>query len=180
MNRKRILSGLGLLLILILAIAADQVSKIYVRQHINAYDNIVVIKSFITLTKVENTGAFLSLGDSMPNPWRFIILALLPSLALLWGLLYVLLKPNLTKLNQVGIILILAGGFGNLYDRLRYGSVTDFMHMDFKIFETGVFNVADVFIMIGVGILLLNSYIRERARKAQENAESEESVTEES
>jgi signal peptidase II len=175
MNKKRISRGLGLLLLLALVIGFDRVTKIYVRDHIHFSIIITVIKDFLTITRVENTGAFLSLGTSLQNPWRFIILNLLPAVALVWGLLYVLLKPNLHLLNQVGIITILAGGMGNLYDRAVYGSVTDFVHMNFGIFETGIFNVADVAIMIGVGILLLNAYLREREEKKQ--ASDEKSVT---
>ncbi|WP_184548694.1 signal peptidase II [Mucilaginibacter sp. FT3.2] len=175
MDKKRILRGLGLLLLLAVIIGLDRWTKIYVREHIHFTDNIFVIKNFFTITRVENTGAFLSLGDSLHNPWRFILLALLPSLALAWGLLYVLLKNNLTLLNQLGIITILAGGIGNLYDRIMYGSVTDFAHLNFHIFQTGVFNVADVAIMIGVGVLLLNAYLRERDEKKR--AKDEEAVT---
>ena len=167
MDKKRILRGLGLLLLLALIIAFDRVTKIYVRDHIHFSIIITVVKDFLTITRVENTGAFLSLGNSLQNPWRFIILTLLPAIALVWGLLYVLLKPNLNLLNQAGIITILAGGIGNLYDRAVYGSVTDFVHMNFGIFETGVFNVADVAIMVGVGMLLLNAFLREREEKKQ-------------
>lgn len=167
MDKKRILRGLGLLLLLALIIAFDRVTKIYVRDHIHFSIIITVVKDFLTITRVENTGAFLSLGNSLQNPWRFIILTLLPGAALIWGLLYVLLKPNLNLLNQAGIITILAGGIGNLYDRAVYGSVTDFVHMNFGIFETGVFNVADVAIMVGVGMLLLNAFLREREEKKQ-------------
>ncbi len=175
MDRKRILSGLGLVLILVLNIAVDRVSKIYIRQHVHLTDNIFVIKNFFTITRAENTGAFLSLGDSLQNPWRFILLALLPCLALTWGLLYVLLKKNLTRLNQIGIILIIAGGAGNLWDRIMYGSVTDFLHLNFQIFQTGVFNVADMSIMAGVGILIVNAYFREREQK--KTAAEEKPVT---
>jgi len=166
---------LGLLLLLAFVIGFDRVTKIYVRDHIHFSIIITIVKDFLTITRVENTGAFLSLGTSLQNPWRFIILTLLPVIALAWGLIYVLIKPNLHLLNQVGIITILAGGIGNLYDRAVYGSVTDFVHMNFGIFETGIFNVADVAIMVGVGILLLNAYLREREEKKQ--AGSEKPVT---
>jgi signal peptidase II len=175
MDKKRVSRGLWLLLLLVLVIGADRISKIYVRDHVHFSLITTVIKNFMTITRVENTGAFLSLGDSLPNPWHFILLSALPAAALIWGLLYVLLKRGLTVLNQTGIIVILAGGIGNLYDRAVYGSVTDFVHMNFGLFETGVFNVADVAIMVGVGILLLNAFLREREQKRQ--AADENAVT---
>jgi len=167
MDKKKILRGLGLLLLLTLIIGFDRVTKIYVRDHVHFTLVNIVVKNFFTITRVENTGAFLSLGNSLQGVWRILLLSVLPAAALLWGLIYVLVKPNLTLLNQAGIITILAGGIGNLYDRAVYGSVTDFMHMDFGFFETGVFNVADVAIMTGVGMLLLNSFLTERKGKKQ-------------
>ena len=58
---------------------------------------------------------------------------------------------------QIALCFLIGGGIGNLYDRILHGSVTDFMHMDFYIFQTGVFNFADISIMIGIGILLVQS-----------------------
>ncbi|MFC0515638.1 signal peptidase II [Mucilaginibacter angelicae] len=165
MNRKGILRILGIVLILVVSIGLDRVSKIYVREHIHISDNIFVIKNFFTILHAENTGAFLSLGDSLQNPWKFILLSLLPLLALAFGVFYVMFKPSIGKLTTIGIVLVIAGGAGNLYDRMLYGSVTDFMHMNFHIFQTGVFNVADVSIMIGMGLILLESWQKDRDAK---------------
>jgi signal peptidase II len=170
MNRKGILRILGIVLILVVSIALDRVSKIYVREHIHISDNIFVIKNFFTILHAENTGAFLSLGDSLQNPWKFILLSLLPLLALAFGVFYVMFKPSIGKLTTIGIVLVIAGGAGNLYDRMLYGSVTDFMHMNFGIFQTGVFNVADVSIMIGMGLILLESWQKDRDAKRKKLA----------
>lgn len=168
MNKKGILRILGIVLILVLSIGLDRVTKIYVREHIHISDNIFVIKNFFTILHAENTGAFLSLGDSLQNPWKFILLSLLPLLALAFGVFYVMLKPSIGKLTTIGIVLVIAGGAGNLYDRMLYGSVTDFMHMNFGIFQTGVFNVADVSIMIGMGLILLESWQKDRKAKKEQ------------
>ncbi|MDB5157225.1 MAG: lspA [Mucilaginibacter sp.] len=170
MNRKGILRILGIVLILVVSIGLDRVSKIYVREHIHISDNIFVIKNFFTILHAENTGAFLSLGDSLQNPWKFILLSLLPLLALAFGVFYVMFKPSIGKLTTIGIVLVIAGGAGNLYDRMLYGSVTDFMHMNFGIFQTGVFNVADVSIMIGMGLILLESWQKDRDAKRKKLA----------
>ena len=55
----------------------------------------------------------------------------------------------------LGLACIVGGGIGNLWDRTLYGSVTDFMLIDFDVVRTGIFNVADVSIMVGVGLVLL-------------------------
>ncbi|WP_121808850.1 signal peptidase II [Mucilaginibacter kameinonensis] len=176
MNRKGISRILGIVLILVLSIALDRVTKIYIREHIHISDNIFVIKNFFTILHAENSGAFLSLGDSLQNPWKFILLSLLPLLALAFGVFYVMLKPLIGKLTTIGIVLVIAGGAGNLYDRMLYGSVTDFMHMNFGIFQTGVFNVADVSIMIGMGLILLESWQKDRKAKKEQNAPDTETL----
>ncbi|QEM14122.1 signal peptidase II [Mucilaginibacter rubeus] len=176
MNRKGISRILGIVLILVLSIALDRVTKIYIREHIHISDNIFVIKNFFTILHAENTGAFLSLGDSLQNPWKFILLSLLPLLALAFGVFYVMLKPSIGKLTTIGIVLVIAGGAGNLYDRMLYGSVTDFMHMNFGIFQTGVFNVADVSIMIGMGLILLESWQKDRKAKKEQSTPDAETL----
>ena len=146
-----------LLLLLTLNFGCDQISKKIVRIEISDYEHISIIKDRFTLTKVENSGAFLSLGDNMPYIFRLIILTGLPLLFLGYGLYFLFAKRNLPMSMQIALCFLIGGGIGNLYDRIVHGSVTDFMHMDFYIFQTGVFNFADISIMIGVGILLFQS-----------------------
>lgn len=156
-----------LLLMLTLNFGCDQISKKIVRSEISDYEHISIIKDHFTLLKVENTGAFLSLGDQMPYFFRLIILTGLPLLFLCYGLYYLFVKKNLPVTMQIALCFLIGGGIGNLYDRIIYGSVTDFMHMDFYIFQTGVFNFADISIMIGIGILLIQSF---RSKVVKEEA----------
>ncbi|MGQ7854039.1 signal peptidase II [Pedobacter sp. WC2501] len=146
-----------LLLLLTLNFGCDQISKKIVRTEISDYEQISIIKNHFTLTKVENSGAFLSLGDNMPYIFRLIILTGLPLIFLGYGLYFLFAKRNLPMTMQIALCFLIGGGIGNLYDRIVHGSVTDFMHMDFYLFQTGVFNFADISIMIGVGILLFQS-----------------------
>jgi signal peptidase II len=146
-----------LLLLLTLNFGCDQISKNIVRIEISEYEHISIIKDHFTLMKVENSGAFLSLGDNMPYIFRLIILTGLPLLFLGYGLYFLFAKRNLPMTMQIALCFLIGGGIGNLYDRIVHGSVTDFMHMDFYLFQTGVFNFADISIMIGVGILLFQS-----------------------
>lgn len=146
-----------LILLLTLNFGCDQISKNIVRSKISDYEHISIIKDRFTLTKVENSGAFLSLGDEMPYFLRLLILNALPALFLGYGLYYLFSRNNLNSSTQIALCFLIGGGIGNLYDRILHGSVTDFMHMDFYIFQTGVFNFADISIMIGIGFLLLQS-----------------------
>jgi signal peptidase II len=112
------------------------------------------------LTKIENTGAFLSVGQFLPQPIKILLLTILPLIVLGLAFIYLLTKKNLSNLTIMGICSIVGGGVGNIYDRLIYGSVTDFLHIDFVIFQTGIFNMADVSIMTGTFIVLFESYFK--------------------
>ena len=162
MDIKRLLRTIVILLILGSNISCDQLSKTIVRQRIDYHEQISLIGSQFILTKVENTGAFLSLGDTLPQPIRFFLLTILPILVLAIGFIYVLIKKGQSRLMTVGLSFLIGGGVGNIYDRIVYGSVTDFMHMDFVVFRTGVFNMADVSIMVGMGMVLLDSFLKSR------------------
>ena len=149
----------GFIALLIIAnIGCDQVSKTIVRQHMAYNEDIKFVNNHVTLTKVENTGAFLSLGASMSTPFKWVFLNGLPLLALLFGVVYLFSKTDLTKTSRLALCCALGGGIGNLYDRCMYGSVTDFLHIDFLLFQTGVFNLADVSIMVGAFLLLVDMY----------------------
>lgn len=159
MNKKGILRALLIVVTLTVNVVCDQISKAMVRNRIDENEQISVVNPYFTLMRVENEGAFLSLGDSLPKMARFILLALFPLAVLGFGIGYLFLKRNISKSVLLGFAFVIGGGMGNLYDRLVYGSVTDFMHMDFVIFKTGIFNMADVSIMTGIAIVLLGSFL---------------------
>ncbi len=140
-----------------LNIGCDQVSKSIIRNKVDYNESINVIKNHFIITKVENTGAFLSAGNNLPDVAKFILLSILPVIVLGYGLFYLIYKINLPRTLQIGMCFLIGGGIGNVYDRIVYGSVTDFLHLDFGLFRTGIFNLADVSIMIGIGILLIHS-----------------------
>ncbi len=146
-----------LLLILICNLGCDQISKLIVRKEIDEYQNIEIIGSYLTLTKVENTGAFLSAGSDLPDFVKFIFLAIMPMLALCFGLFYMFTRKHLSWLSGVALAFAIGGGVGNIYDRIIFGSVTDFVHMDFGFFQTGIFNMADVSLLVSVFIFFFQS-----------------------
>lgn len=160
--KSRIIRSVVIFTILVMNIGCDQISKRIVRQQVYEYQEISIIKNYVTLTKVENEGAFLSLGQKLPDAVRFTLLTLLPLIVLGFGVGFLFVKRNLPKPLLLGFAFVMGGGIGNIYDRLMYGSVTDFLHIDFGIFQTGIFNMADVSIMVGVLIVLLDSVVSGR------------------
>jgi len=170
MKKQHSLHYFFLLFMLLLNIGCDQISKHIVRQKIDYNENISIIDNHVTLTKVENTGAFLSAGNDLPDVVRLVLLTILPLVVLGFGLYYLLSKKDLPIALQIGLCFLIGGGIGNIYDRIRFGSVTDFLHIDFGLFRTGIFNLADVSIMIGIGILFIQSF----KKKVIEPVSSEE------
>jgi len=158
---------LFIILILALNIGCDQVSKVFVRKHMEVYNEYTYLHNHISIRRVENTGAFLSLGDSLSGPAKTILLNILPLIAVLFGLYYLFAKPNLDKVTVVAVVLIVGGGIGNIFDRIVHGSVTDFLHIDFVIFQTGIFNVADMSIMAGTFMLLLHAWLKKKPEEKE-------------
>jgi len=158
----------AILVIIMANIGCDQVAKHIVRQKMDTYQSISFMHDHFTLLRTENTGAFLSLGDHIYAPVKFVLLSLLPLLVLVGGVVFLVGNKSLSKIPLICGCFIIGGGIGNIYDRLLYGSVTDFMHIGFGVFQTGIFNMADVSVMVGVLGLLAYYYIRSRGVKNQE------------
>ena len=162
MKSKRLLRTILILLLLALNIGCDQVTKAIVRDKMDSNSYYPFLHNHFTLVRVENTGAFLSLGDSLPGILKIVLLNILPLIAIIWGIVFILTKINLNRLTLFSLILIIGGGAGNLYDRMVHGSVTDFMWMNLILFKTGVFNVADLSITTGVIIIMIQALLERK------------------
>ncbi|MEO8405820.1 MAG: signal peptidase II [Chitinophagaceae bacterium] len=156
MLKKGVIRIILILLIVTLNIGCDQVSKTIIRNKVSADESIEVIGNHLTVMRVENTGAFLSVGDSLPAAAKNILLSVLPLIALIIGFGYILTKKSITRVPLAGFCFIVGGGIGNIFDRMLYGSVTDFLHIQAGAFHTGIFNMADVSIVTGTLIVLLH------------------------
>ncbi|RAW01395.1 signal peptidase II [Pseudochryseolinea flava] len=144
--------------ILISSISCDQITKSIVRSQVSSDEQISMFNNSVTLMRVENSGAFLSLGHALPSLVKQAILILIPVLVLLAGIYFVFNRKDIQSTTLIGICFVLGGGIGNIYDRIIYGSVTDFLHINFGLFETGIFNLADVSIMVGIFIVIFDTY----------------------
>src|SRR5476651_766080 len=131
MKTKSFLRIIVILLILALNVGCDQVSKSIVRSKMTENSVVSFLHDHVHLFKVENTGAFLSFGNSLSSPMKWVFLNLLPLAVVIFGLIFILSKPTLNRIMVLGLIMVFGGGIGNLYDRIIHGSVTDFMHINF-------------------------------------------------
>ncbi|MEM7659666.1 MAG: signal peptidase II [Bacteroidota bacterium] len=170
MKQQFLIRILLILLIVLVNVGCDQVSKAVVRERVAPNETIEVIGHNLILTNAENSGAFLSLGSDWPEPVRKLVLLIIPCIALLGAFVMLVLQDDLSRGMLVGLSFAIGGGIGNIYDRIKYGSVTDFLHIDLEFARTGIFNVADMSIMFGL-ILTLFLYFRQ-ARKEKAAAEA--------
>jgi signal peptidase II len=160
--KSRLLRIFLIVSIIFINIGCDQVSKRMVRKNILFYENIGYFNNHLIITKVENTGAFLSVGNGLSRSKRKILLLAIPAVLLALGFIYLLFKSSISKATLTGFSFVIGGGIANIFDRIYYGSVTDFLYIDFGFFHTGVFNLADLSIVIGVLIVLIHSLLRKK------------------
>jgi signal peptidase II len=142
--------------LLIACVGCDQISKHVVRSHLALAESHSFLGDTFRLIHVENTGAFLGLGDSLPESVKVAFFqgaVGLVVLALLWAAAF---ARDMNRGQVIALALLGAGGLGNLIDRVLYdGRVTDFLNLGVGSLRTGIFNIADVIEMIGVLVFLL-------------------------
>src|SRR5205814_9807487 len=121
-------------------------------------ESISYLHDSFRLQYVENTGAALSFGDELSKNSSLWLLSILPLTFLLFLSGYVIKNSTqMSTLKLSAFMLIVAGGLGNIFDRIAYDRhVTDFMIVGFKNIQTGVFNFADVYVTAGAIMLLIS------------------------
>ena len=140
-----------------LVVIGDRVSKAIVSSSMPEGASETVIGGFFNLVHVRNTGiAFSLFADSAPwfRDW------VLPGISMVAiGVIVTLLyrQGNLSRRSRIALVLVLAGAVGNLYDRLVYGYVTDFLDVYVGSYHWPAFNVADSAITVGAVMLLADA-----------------------
>jgi signal peptidase II len=134
-------------LIVALIAGLDQIVKVIIIKQVDLFEKITVIPGFFDITHIRNDGAAYNMFSQIP-----VLLIVMPTLVMLAGLVYIGLthKKN-NPLLIFAISLVIGGGLGNLIDRISKGYVVDY----FDIHIIPVFNVADIFICVGCGLLFI-------------------------
>jgi signal peptidase II len=157
-------------LVTFLSIALDQVTKVLATDAFKGKPTISYLGDTFRFQYATNEGAFLSLGGNLPESARFWLLTVGVGALLLAITVHSLRNPVDTA-NLTGYALIVSGGFSNWIDRARFGGVVvDFMNMGLGSLRTGVFNVADLAILAGIGVLLIAGWKQDRAAKLAASA----------
>lgn len=139
------------LVVLILLVVLDQLSKLWVVANLSGGQAITVIDGFFYLVHRRNTGAAWSfLADA---DWGVTVLAILSAIASLAILVILLRMEKFTY--QLSLTLMGGGAIGNLIDRIRLRSVTDFLDFHFGSYIFPTFNLADIFLVVGTILLSL-------------------------
>ena len=133
---------------ILLLILLDQAVKGYVVKEIPLGGMRRFIPKVVSLTYLKNSGAAFSMLEN--QQWFFTIITLI-AMGAAFVYLYRHIESSIWLL--LGLTLIISGGIGNFIDRLRQGFVVDMFHLDFMNFA--IFNVADIYLSIGVGLLLI-------------------------
>jgi len=139
-------------------VSCDQITKDLAKEHLMYQGTLSYFHDVFRLEYVENTGAAMSLGANLPQPYNFWLLSIIPLIVMLAMITYALMHiRQLNTLQVIAFSLVFAGGIGNIIDRiLRDRHVTDFMNIGINNLRTGIFNVADVCIMVGVICLFIS------------------------
>jgi signal peptidase II len=155
-------------------IGCDRITKNLAKEHLMFHAPISYLHNTVRLEYVENTGAALSIGDQLSKPVSFWLLSVFPLIFLLILSAYVIRKiDDFNTLKLFSFSLIIAGGLGNIIDRLLFDRhVTDFMNVGISNFRTGIFNVADMCVTAGVIGLLLS--FRESKSKTDDTLQVDE------
>lgn len=137
----------------------DQLSKYIVEENMRLGMSIPVIPDIFHITYILNPGAAFGILEN--QRWFFVAVALL--LLVVVGYFYDRFKRE-SRMTQWGIALLFGGAAGNLIDRVKTGYVVDFF--DFRIWP--IFNIADIAIVIGVGLIMISLFFLQKKEKCHE------------
>ena len=134
----------------IVLILLDQGTKFWALASLKPIHNMTLVEGFMDLTFVENRG--VAFGMFSGQRWFILLLTGVIAVGLIWFYMTMPKKKEYFPL-RVSLVLVLSGAIGNIIDRLFRGYVVDFF--EFTFFEWPVFNVADIYVVVGVILLAL-------------------------
>jgi len=136
--------------IILIGIIIDRLTKLWALKTLTKIEGIEVVKNFFSLSYLENRGAAFGIFQN-----KQIYISVITSLVIV-GMIYYLFKyKSKSKILKISISLIISGAIGNLYDRLSYNFVVDFIQVYYKGNYFPTFNVADSLVVIGTCLLAI-------------------------
>jgi len=140
----------------------DRITKVWIERNVSLYESYNVIPGFFDIVHAKNKGAAFGMfaeGDSQIR--TFLLIGV--SLAVLLFISAVLLRPGkaglaASGLTLFGLSLVMGGALGNIFDRIAYGMVTDFLEFYVGSYRFAAFNIADSAITVGACLLVLDMW----------------------
>jgi signal peptidase II len=158
-----------IVLILIASSGSDQATKSMAKNALADGDVVSMLDGGIRLQLAKNYGTFLSLGASLPEGVRNAATTTGVGLVLAVLFAYAIVAKTSNSVATAAIAMLIGGGASNLIDRIAYGGyVVDFLNVGIGPLRTGIFNVADMFIMAGVILLLFSEQIHRRLARSSD------------
>lgn len=137
-------------LVLFFTISTDQVTKFLAIKLYETYNELSFLHNFFHFSLIKNYNGFLGIVNGFSDNIRFFLLNVCVSFLLLGCLVYIFWSKNRHFHYITPLLFVVGGGISNLVDRLLYdGGVIDFLSIGIGSFRTGIFNLADVYILVG-------------------------------
>jgi len=136
--------------------ALDRITKIIVERRVSFFDTYKVIPGFFDIVRSQNRGVAFGIFNDSTSEWRTTLLVIASMAAVVLVTIMLWNVRRLDRWSIWGFSLILGGAAGNVFDRIVYGRVTDFLLLYIGDYQWPTFNVADSAIVVGSGLLLLD------------------------
>ncbi len=148
-----------ILSICISCVGCDQSTKILATEYLPKNEIYSYFNDVLRIVYTENMGAFLGIGKNLPSEYRFWLFVVIVGLFLGGLFVYLVTYSKQSMWPLIGFSLVFAGGISNFYDRVvNNGAVVDFINIGLGSLRTGIFNIADVAIMVGIAIVIFISF----------------------
>ena len=143
-----------LLFISAVIVVLDQITKTIIINSLELYHSVKIIPGFFNITHIHNPGGAFGFLANQSSAVRVIVFLFVSILALGFILYFYHKTPETHKMLATGFALIFGGAIGNLIDRVRFGTVVDFLDVYIKNLHWPAFNIADSAITIGMGVFV--------------------------
>jgi signal peptidase II len=145
----------------LVVLVLDQWTKLTISRSMYRGESIPVLDEFFRITYVHNQGA--AFGLDLGGRWSFIIVTIVVAAFII----FYYARTEHTTSARWALALILGGALGNLVDRIRLGEVVDFLHLSVAGWSWPIFNVADIGVSVGVGLLALHLFRKDQPQDVE-------------
>ena len=144
--------------------ALDRLTKWIIEARVSFIDSHKVIPGFFEIVHSENRGVAFGIFNDSTSEWRTTLLVVASLAAVVLVSIMLWNAQRLSKFSRWGFALILGGAAGNVFDRIVWGRVTDFLLFYIGRYQWPAFNVADSAITVGAALLILEGFVHREGR----------------